>query len=37
MNGWKECLFIVTQTHNLQIFRVIPFVKLQSDKQQLNG
>ena len=28
--GSKERLFIWTQTHNLLIFRVIPFVKLQS-------
>ena len=27
----KECLFIVTQSHNLHIFRVIPFVMLQND------
>ena len=27
----KERSFIMTQTHNLQIFRVTPFVKLQSD------
>ena len=31
-------LFIMTQTHNLHIFGVIPFVKLQTDtEQQLNG
>ena len=28
IKGSKECLFIRTQTHNLQIFGVIPFVKL---------
>ena len=35
----KERLFIRTQTHNLQIFGVIPFDKLQNDtfKQQLNS
>ena len=27
----KKRLFIMTQTHNLQIFGVIPFVKLQND------
>ena len=27
----KERLSIVTQTHNLQIFEVIPFVKLQNN------
>ena len=27
----KKRLFIGTQTHNLQIFGVIPFVKLQND------
>ena len=33
MNGLKDrlSLFIMTQTHNLQIFGVIPFVKVQSD------
>ena len=40
MKGSKERLFIRTQTHSLQIFGVIPFVKLQKKhtlKQQLNG
>ena len=32
----KIMLFIRTK-HNMQIFRVIPFIKLQNDKQQLNG
>ena len=27
----KERLFLKTQTHNLQIFGVIPFIKLQND------
>ena len=31
MKGSKEHLFIMTQTHNLQIFGVIPFAKLQND------
>ena len=31
IKGSKERLFIMTQTHNLQIVRVIPFVKLQND------
>ena len=31
MKGSKERLFIRTQTHNLQIFGVTPFVKLQND------
>ena len=31
IKGSKECLFIRTQTHNLQIFGVILFVKLQKD------
>ena len=31
VSGEKECLFIRTQTHNLQIFGVIPFVKLQNN------
>ena len=30
MKGSKERSFIVTQTHSLQIFGVIPFVKLQN-------
>ena len=30
----KERLFIMSQTHNLHIFGVIPFVKLQNDKKQ---
>ena len=29
--GSKEHLFIMTQTYNLQILRVIPFAKLQND------
>ena len=29
--GSKERLFIMTQTHNLQIFGVIPFVMPQND------
>ena len=29
--GSKERLFITTQTHNLQIVGVIPFVKLEND------
>ena len=33
--GSKERLFIRTQTHNLQIFRVIPFVKV--TKRHLNN
>ena len=33
----KEHLFIMTQTHNRHILGVIPFVKLQNDKQQLKG
>ena len=28
-NGSKECLFIMTRTHNMQIFQEIPFVKPQ--------
>ena len=31
IKGSKERLFIMTQTHNMQIFGVIPFVKLQND------
>ena len=31
IKGSKERLFIVTQTHSLQMFGVIPFVKLQND------
>ena len=31
MKGLKERLFIMTQTHNQQIFEVFPFVKLQND------
>ena len=31
MKGSKERLFIMTQTRNLQIFGVIPLVKLQKD------
>ena len=31
MKGSKERLFIMTQTHNLQILGVMPFVKLQDD------
>ena len=31
IKGSKEPLFIRTQTHNLQISGVIPFVKLQND------
>ena len=31
IKGSKERLFITTQTHNLPIFGVIPFVKLQND------
>ena len=31
VKGSKERLFIRTQTHDLQIFGVIPFVKLQND------
>ena len=37
MKGSNERLFIRTQTHNLQIFGVIPFVKLQKYTQKLNG
>ena len=29
--------FLYYDIHNLQIFRVIPFVKQQNNKQQLNG
>ena len=29
--GLKECLFILTQTRNLQILGVIPFVKLENN------
>ena len=28
--GSNECLFILTQTHNMQIFGEIPFVKPQN-------
>ena len=31
IEGSKERLFIMTQTHNLQIVGVIPFVTLQND------
>ena len=31
MKDSKERLFIMTQTHNLQIFGVNPFVKRQND------
>ena len=31
IKGSKERLFIITQSHSLQIFGVIPFVKLQND------
>ena len=31
IKGSKECLFIRTQTHKLQKFGIIPFVKLQND------
>ena len=31
IKGSNERLFIMTQTHSLQIFRVIPFIKLQND------
>ena len=34
--GSKELLFIMTQTHNLHIFGVVPFVKLQNNTEQLN-
>ena len=30
----KERLFIMTQTHNLQIFGVIPFVKLINERER---
>ena len=33
---FKRMLFIRTR-QNQQIFRVVPFVKLQNDKQHLNG
>ena len=29
--GSNECLFIVTQTHGMHIFREIPFIKPQND------
>ena len=32
--GSKERLFIMTQTHNLHIFGVIPFVKLRNDNER---
>ena len=31
IKGSEERLFILTQTHNLQVFGVIPFVKLQNN------
>ena len=33
MKGSKERLFMMTQTHNLPILVIIPFVKLQNDMQ----
>ena len=34
IKGSKERLFIMTQTHSLQTFGVIPFVKLQKKKKK---
>jgi len=34
--GSNEC-YLLRQKHWLQMFGVVPFVKLQNDKQQLNG
>ena len=35
--GSNERLFILIQTHNMQNFMEIPFVKPQNDKLQLNS